>query len=115
MHPQTITLSGSITRAMTAMRQLERALVLAGHTVYVPCPPLPGEPDLTEQQLANLAAGHNRAIRNCDLVIAVAPDGYLGASTRAELAHAQQHGIPTEVVVDVDAYLAEITAAHQPA
>ncbi|MER7166811.1 hypothetical protein ABT336_12205, partial [Micromonospora sp. NPDC000207] len=61
--PTTIVLCGSVTRAMAAMRAVERALVLAGHTVYVPCPPPPGEPPLTGQQLANLAAGHRRAIR----------------------------------------------------
>jgi hypothetical protein len=114
VYAQTITLSGSITRAMTAMRRLERHLVLHGHTVYVPCPPLPGEPPLTPEQLAALTAGHHRAIRHADLVIAVVPDGYIGASTREELAYAQSLDVPTEVVVDVDAWLTDLTT-HQPA
>lgn len=107
-----ITLSGSITRAMTAMRRIERALVLAGHTVYVPCPPLPDEPPLTPQQLHNLTVGHHRAIRGSDLVIAVVPDRAVGDSTRSETQYAEQHGVRVIWVWDAGAFLIDITAGR---
>lgn len=104
----TITLCGSLTRARDDLSRVHRALALAGHLVHAPVAALPGEPAPTREQLHRLAVRHRAAIRQSDLVVIVATDGYLGPSTRAEMDHAEQQQIPTQLVVDVNAYLAEL-------
>lgn len=101
-NPQTITLCGSITRDIHDLTRIHRALALAGHLAYSPVPPLPGEPDLTAEQLANLTAGHYAAIDASDLVIGVAADGRIGTSTSGELRYARTRGIPVRVADSPD-------------
>lgn len=84
----TVTLCGSLTRAANDLRRVERALALAGHLVHAPCPPLPGDPTATAEQVRRLADRHYAAIDASHLVIGIAPDGRPGAATSAEMLYA---------------------------
>jgi len=88
--PEIVCLCGS-TRFTDEMRAANRALTFAG--VIVVAPGEANEP-VTEQQKAALDALHLRKIDLADRVLVVNPGGYLGESTRREIAYAHATGKP---------------------
>lgn len=94
--PEIVCLCGSA-RFATELRAAERALSLAGAVVLAPslAPGHPGSGDtLTDEQRAALGALHLRKIDLADRVLVVDPGGYVGASTRREIAYARATGTP---------------------
>ena len=75
------------------MRAANRDLTLAGVIVVAP-----GEADevVTDEQKAALDALHLRKIDLADRVLVVNPGGYVGESTRREIAYAEATGTPVE-------------------
>ena len=73
------------------MRAANRELTLAGVIVVAP-----GEPDemVTDEQKTALDALHLRKIDLADRVLVVNPGGYVGESTRREIAYADATGTP---------------------
>ena len=108
MHRQTITICGSLTRAADAMNLIAWHLKAAGHIVYQPTPKPANVTHMTDLQRRRITEGHLAAIRRSSLVILVVPDSYMGDATRAEMDHAEQHQIPTQLVVDVEEFLADL-------
>lgn len=90
--PEIVCLCGSI-RFVTKMRAANRDLTLAGVIVVAP-----GEADevVTDEQKAALDALHLRKIDLADRVLVVNPGGYVGESTRREIAYAEATGTPVE-------------------
>jgi len=90
--PEIVCLCGSI-RFVTEMRAANRDLTLAGVIVVAP-----GEADevVTDEQKAALDALHLRKIDLADRVLVVNPGGYVGESTRREIAYAEATGTPVE-------------------
>ncbi|MFC8717119.1 hypothetical protein [Kitasatospora sp. NPDC057198] len=88
--PEIVCICGS-TRFTDEMRAANRALTFAGTIVVAP-----GEANepVTEQQKAALDALHLRKIDLADRVLVVNPGGYLGESTRREIAYAHATGKP---------------------
>lgn len=69
------------------------------------------DPDATKAQLDEL---HRAKIRLADDVLFVCPGGYIGDSTRAELAYAREIGKPVRVLgLDEGGQAVKETAAHQ--
>lgn len=73
------------------MREANRELTLSGIIVLAP-----GEMDgaVSEDQKAVLDALHLRKIDLADRILVVSPDGRIGESTSAEIAHARAAGKP---------------------
>ncbi|MDR2998781.1 MAG: hypothetical protein LBU78_11770 [Microbacterium sp.] len=73
------------------MRTANRDLTFAGAIVVAP-----GEADgpITDEQKSALAALHLRKIDLADRVLVVNPGGYIGESTRREIAYARAAGKP---------------------
>ncbi|MEU0270064.1 hypothetical protein [Nocardioides sp. NPDC006303] len=73
------------------MRAANRELTFAGVIVVAP-----GEADelVTEEQKTALDALHLRKIDLADRVLVVNPGGYVGQSTRREIAYADATGTP---------------------
>ncbi|WP_051486631.1 hypothetical protein [Brachybacterium phenoliresistens] len=75
------------------MRAANRDLTFAGVIVLAP-----GEADadevITAEQKAALDALHLRKIDLADRILVVNPGGYIGASTRREIAYAEAAGTP---------------------
>ena len=90
--PEIVCICGS-TRFVTEMRAANRDLTLAGVIVVAP-----GEADevVTDEQKAALDALHLRKIDLADRVLVVNPGGYVGESTRREIAYAEATGTPVE-------------------
>lgn len=88
--PEIVCICGS-TRFADEMRRANRDLTLAGVIVLAP-----GEVDgpVAADQKARLDALHLHKIDLADRVLVVNPGGYVGASTRREIAHAQATGTP---------------------
>jgi hypothetical protein len=88
--PQIVCLCGS-TRFSDEMRAANRELTFAGVIVLAP-----GEADglITDEQKAALGALHLRKIDLADRVVVVSPGGYVGESTRREIAYARAAGKP---------------------
>ena len=88
--PEIVCICGS-TRFMDEMRAASRALTFAGVTVVAP-----GEADelITNEQKTALDALHLRKIDLADRVLVVNPGGYIGESTRREIAYVQAAGKP---------------------
>ena len=88
--PEIVCICGS-SKFMTEMRAANRELTFAGVIVVAPSEadekPTPG-------QKAALDALHLRKIDLSDRVLIVNPGGYVGESTRREIAHAQAAGKP---------------------
>ncbi|GHJ11193.1 hypothetical protein TPA0907_55600 [Micromonospora humidisoli] len=110
MRRLTITLCGSTRRHAHDLTRVHRALALAGHLVHAPCPPLPGEPAPTPEQLDRLTERHHAAIDASHLVLAVVPDGWAGAATVAEMAYAERYAPAARWVTDVDALVGDVDA-----
>lgn len=90
--PEIVCLCGS-TRFVTQMRAANRDLTFAGVIVVAP-----GEADevVTDEQKAALDTLHLRKIDLADRVLVVNPGGYVGESTRREIAYAEATGTPVE-------------------
>jgi hypothetical protein len=103
--PPVAVLCGS-TRFMEQMADVDRALTWAGRIVVKPgCDmknphELWGDPVEAEAGKARLDDLHRAKIRLADEVYVVAPGGYIGDSTRGEIAYAQSLGKPIAYVQD---------------
>ena len=88
--PEIVCICGS-TRFTEEMRAANRELTFAGVIVVAP-----GEPDemVTDEQKTALDALHLRKIDLADRVLVVNPGGYVGESTRREIAYADATGTP---------------------
>ena len=88
--PEIVCICGS-TRFVEEMRAANRELTFAGVIVVAP-----GEADelVTEEQKTALDALHLRKIDLADRVLVVNPGGYVGESTRREIAYADATGTP---------------------
>lgn len=88
--PEIVCICGS-TRFADEMRTANRDLTLAGVIVVAP-----GEADesITDEQRTALGALHLRKIDLADRVLVVNPGGYVGESTRREIAYAHATGKP---------------------
>lgn len=88
--PEIVCICGS-TRFVAEMRAATRDLTLAGVVVVAP-----GEADgpVTAEQKTALDALHLRKIDLADRVLVVNPGGYVGESTRREIAYARATGTP---------------------
>lgn len=88
--PEIVCICGSA-RFVTQMRIANRELSFAGVIVLAP-----SEVDLspTAEQKAVLDALHLRKIDLADRVLIVNPGGYVGESTRREIAYAEAAGKP---------------------
>ena len=76
---------------MTEIRAANRDLTLAGAIVVAPSE---ADESPTTEQKAVLDALHLRKIDLADRVLIVNPGGYIGESTRREIAYAQEAGKP---------------------
>lgn len=88
--PEIVCLCGSL-RFLAEMRAVDRELSLAGAVVVAP---VEVDGPVTQEQRAALAALHLRKIDLADRVLVVAPGGYVGESTRGEIAYARAAGKP---------------------
>jgi len=88
--PEIVCICGS-TRFVDEMRAANRDLTVAGAIVVAP-----GEVDgpISAEQKAALDALHLRKIDLADRVLVVNPGGYVGESTRREIAYADATGTP---------------------
>ncbi|PKH40954.1 hypothetical protein SAMN05192575_11185 [Nocardioides alpinus] len=88
--PEIVCICGSA-RFVAEMRAANRDLTYAGVIVVAP-----GEADevVTEEQKVVLDALHLHKIDLADRVLVVNPGGYVGESTRREIAHAHATGTP---------------------
>jgi hypothetical protein len=91
-----VVLCGS-TRYPAELAAAERDLTLAGCLVFG-ITPFPG---LTAADAARLDEAHRRKIDVADRVVVVNPDGYVGPSTRSEIAYAESQGKPVEYLTPV--------------
>ena len=96
--PEVVCICGSA-RFVDEMIAVNRALTLAGVIVVAPAI-FPSAEDhgadllMTDEQKAALGALHVRKIDLADRVLVVNPGGYIGESTRREIAYAQATGKP---------------------
>ena len=88
--PEIVCLCGS-TRFVDEIRAANRELTFAGAIVVAPGES--GEP-ITDEQKSALDALHLRKIDLADRVLVVNPGGYVGESTRREIAYAHTAGKP---------------------
>lgn len=88
--PEIVCICGSV-RFVDEMRATNRELTLAGVIVVSP-----GEADelITDEQKTALGTLHLRKIDLADRVLVVNPGGYVGESTRREIAYAQATDTP---------------------
>lgn len=89
-NPQLVTLCGSIRFASDHLAAHTR-LSLEGRVVLLPALPVPGE-TLVPADVEVLGALHRRKIAMSDRVHIVNPGGYVGATTAAEIALAEELG-----------------------
>ncbi len=90
--PEIVCLCGSA-RFVREMRAANAALTLAGTIVVAP-----GEIDIADigANKTDLDASHRHKIALADRVLVVNPGGYVGESTRSEIAFARRLGTPVE-------------------
>jgi hypothetical protein len=93
--PEIVCICGS-TRFVDEMRAANRDLTFAGIIVVAP-----GEAEevITDQQKSALDALHLRKIDLADRVLVINPGGYIGESTRREIAYARATGKPVSFTV----------------
>lgn len=91
MRPPIITICGS-TRFLDQMRTANRELTLNGNIVLAPGVFAHSGDEITDEQKIMLDALHFSKILMCDAIYVVNPDGYIGESTKKEIAFAEQHG-----------------------
>jgi len=90
--PEIVCLCGSL-RFAEQMRAANRDLTFAGVIVLAPGEAGAGEA-ITPGQKAALDALHLRKIDLADRILVVNPGGYIGESTRREIAYAEAAGTP---------------------
>ena len=88
--PEIVCICGS-SRFMTEMRAANRELTFTGVIVVAPSD---ADESPTPEQKAILDTLHLRKIDLADRVLIVNPGGYVGESTRREVAYAQSTGKP---------------------
>lgn len=88
--PEIVCICGS-SQFMNEMRAANRDLTFAGVIVVAPCE---ADKSPTAEQKEVLDALHLRKIDLADRVLIVNPGGYVGESTRKEIAYAQAAGKP---------------------
>ncbi|MFT2750326.1 hypothetical protein ACMT9U_12165 [Clavibacter sp. Sh2036] len=88
--PEIVCICGS-RRFAADMRAANLDLTLSGAIVVAPGE---GSAALTDEQKAALGALHLRKIDLADRVLVVNPGGYVGESTRREIAYARAAGTP---------------------
>lgn len=88
--PEIVCICGSA-RFMSEMRSANRDLTFAGVIVVAPCE---ADESPTPEQKEGLDALHLRKIDLADRVLVVNPGGYVGESTRREIAYARAAGKP---------------------
>lgn len=88
--PEIVCICGSA-RFVTEMREANRELTFAGVIVVAPSD---ADEAPSPEQKAALDALHLRKIDLADRVLVVNPGGYLGESTRKEIAYARAAGKP---------------------
>lgn len=88
--PEIVCICGS-SRFMTEMRAANRELTFTGVIVVAPSE---ADESPTPEQKAVLDTLHLRKIDLADRVLIVNPGGYVGESTRREVAYAQSAGKP---------------------
>ncbi|GAB3066661.1 hypothetical protein [Pedococcus soli] len=88
--PEIVCLCGSA-RFVNEMRAVNSELTLAGVIVVAPSE---ADQSPTPEQKAVLDALHRRKIDLADRVLVVNPGGYVGESTRREIAYARAAGKP---------------------
>jgi len=86
-----ITLCGSM-RFREEFERLEAELTLAGHVVLTPTALAPST-DLNAEERARLGRIHLQKVAMADEVLVVNVGGYVGESTRREIAHARSCGV----------------------
>lgn len=89
--PEIVCICGSM-RFAEEMGAANRELTLAGAVVLAPAN-FPDAPP-TPEQAAALGALHLRKVDLADRVLVVNPGGYVGETTRREIAHARGAGKP---------------------
>lgn len=92
--PEIVCICGSA-RFVQEMRDANRDLALSGAIVLAPGE-LNGAP--SEAQKAVLDVLHLRKIDLADRILVINPGGYIGESTRAEIAYARAAGKPVSFV-----------------
>jgi hypothetical protein len=98
--PLITVLCGS-TRFREAFHEANRMLTLMGHIVLAPGVfGHSGDQPPTDEQKAALDTLHLRKIDIADGVFVINPGGYIGDSTRAEIAYAEHTGKPVQYLVD---------------
>lgn len=97
--PEIVCLCGSA-RFADELRAADRDLTFAGAIVVAPGEAGGAEP-ITDAQKAALDALHLHKIDLADRVLVVNPGGYVGASTRREVAYARAAGKPVAFAVPV--------------
>ena len=91
MKYKVITLCGS-TKFKEDFERVNRELTLAGNIVIsVGCFGHSGDV-FTEEQKVMLDDIHKRKIDMADAIYVINKDGYVGSSTRSEIAYAKEHG-----------------------
>lgn len=90
VRPEIVCICGSA-RFMAEMRAANRDLTFAGAIVVAPSE---ADESPTREQKAALDALHLRKIDLADRVLIVNPGGYVGESTRREIAYAKAVGKP---------------------
>lgn len=88
--PEVVCICGSA-RFMAEMREANRDLTFAGVIVLAPSD---ADQAPTDEQKVVLDALHLRKIDMADRVLIVNPGGYVGESTRKEIAYAEAAGKP---------------------
>ena len=88
--PEIVCICGSA-KFMTEMRAADRDLTFTGVIVVAPSE---ADTSPTREQKALLDALHLRKIDLADRVLIVNPGGYVGESTRREIAYARSAGKP---------------------
>lgn len=96
--PRVVVLCGS-TQFRSDFAAANRDLTLAGWVVLAPGVFAHNGDTITEGQKAQLDALHLTKIRMADRVHVVNPGGYIGESTRREIAYAQQLDKPVTYLV----------------
>lgn len=97
--PRTVCLCGSM-RFEAWMREAAREESVAGRMVLMPLcnmkesHPLWADAEVAERIKVELDALHKAKIDAADEVVVVAPGGYIGDSTKSEIAYAEAHGKP---------------------
>ena len=91
--PDIVCICGSM-RFADELREANWAQTLAGRIVLAPGEASAAHDSITEEQKSVLDALHLRKIELADHILVVNPGGYVGASTRREIAYARARGKP---------------------